>query len=422
MRGVDARELERVRRKVEAGEALTGLELELLERAAQRDGSPGLKLSVAHALMNAGDERQALVLLEAMQRDFPREVQVWLAHARACIGIERYAEAERSLKEALQVNPGDPEALKVLAVVAMRRGELARAHALVDQVLHIDPIDEEAQLLKGELDASYEEPALAPGQTAKVLRPEFVEALVAQLKAQSTPHLLQKDQLLVRLGRGGVARVDLKSLYVGYLDEGRELQPAVEAIAHELAERTLGVPEGREAVLTRVMPVLRPAAFEETAQGAAHREGPAGLLVFYVLDDSELVRYLPVGTLESHEVSLEEVDQAAWKNLAKRPGQPKAVAVARGALRLTSEPTGLWALCDSDGHDAARLLCPAQRPALVAALGEGPYRVFLGLRELAVLCREDDAQGVADLTALGAATDGIPGAFRLDPSGRLVLL
>ncbi|MHB8877050.1 MAG: tetratricopeptide repeat protein [Myxococcaceae bacterium] len=420
---MDDAELERVRRKVEAGEALSEAELGLLERAARGGGGPGLRLSVAHALMNAGDDREALTLLEAMQRDFPREVQVWLAHARALVGIERYAEAERSVQQALRVNPGDPEALKVLAVVALRRGELSRARAYVEEVLRVDPIDEEAQLLMGELDASYEDATPAtPGQLPKVLRPEFIQALVAQLEAQSTPHLLQRDQLVVRLGKGGVARLDLKSLYSGYLDEGRALEPTVEAIARELAERSLGVPEGREAVLGRVMPVLRHASFLDTARGAASREGPAGLLVFYVLDDSALVRYLPEGTLQSHQVTLEEVDTAAWKNLEERPTTPRPVAVEGGTLRLTPEPTGLWALCASDGHDAARLLCPAQGPELGKVVGPGPYRVFLGARELTVLCREDDPGAVARLHLLSAAADGIPGAFRLESAGRLVAL
>ena len=38
-----------------------------------------------------------------------------LGYARALVGLERYAEAETSLHRALELNPGDPEALKSLA-------------------------------------------------------------------------------------------------------------------------------------------------------------------------------------------------------------------------------------------------------------------------------------------------------------------
>ncbi len=409
---MDEVELERVRQKVEAGEALSAPEFSLLEKAARSRQGPAFRLAVAHAWMNAGDDRRAVRLLESMQRDFPREVQVWLAHARALVSLERYGPAESSLEQALRVNPGDPEAQKVLAVVALRRGEVGRARALVDEVLRVDPADGEARLLKAELDAS-------PRPAQKAPKGEFVAALLAQLRSQSTPHLLQEGELLVRLGQGGVGRLDLASLYAGYLEEGHALQPAVEAVASELAERALGVPEGREALLERVSPVLRDSAFLERAVGAARREGPAGLVVLYVLDDSALVRYLPEGALRDHGVTLDEVDAAAWRNLAERLAEPRSVALEGGSLRLSSDRTGLWALCEGDGHDAARLLVPAQQAALEEAVGAGPYRAFLGLRELALVCPEADAASVAALGSAAPAADGIGGQFRLETAGRL---
>ena len=47
------------------------------------------------------------------------------------------------------------------------------------------------------------------------------------------------------------------------------------------------------------------------------------------------------------------------------------------------------------------------------ACGPGPLRVYLGLRELALFCREDDWISVRKLQGLGAAPDGIGGELRL---------
>jgi hypothetical protein len=229
---------------------------------------------------------------------------------------------------------------------------------------------------------------------------------------------LQKEQLLVRLGKGGVARLELKSLYRGFLDQAASLEVAVEALGKELAERALGVPAGRAPLLAEVLPVLRESAFVERAVGAAHREGPAGLLVFYVLEDPQLVRYVPLGVLSSHRLTLEELDDAAWKNLDNQTVAPRALELELGALRLASEPTGLWALARGDGHDAARLLCPSQQAQVIEKLGAGPMRVYLGLRELVMLCRADDGPNVAKLAGLEASADGIPGAFQLS-AGRI---
>lgn len=423
MRAVDPTELERARRKVEAGEKLTEAELDLLRTAAQSHGTVALRIAVAHALVDAGEPRQALDLLESLRRDAPREVQVRLGIARALASMERYSEAERSLHDALALNPGDPEALKALAVLALRRGEHRGAHLRIDEVLRVDPFDGEAQLLKAELEtAEYGSGAPRPVREPPASRPQFAEALLERLKAQSTPHLLQGDQLVVRLGRGGVARLDLRSLHQGYLEEGRGLAEAIGLIARELAERALGVPEEREAVLERVMPVLRDAAMLDRAVGAVRREGPAGLWVFYVLDDSELVRYLPEGALESRGLTLDELDEAAWSNLDHRPAMPCAVDVQRGALSRVESPCGLWALADADGHDGPRLLCRAQQRILAERIGPGPYRVSLGIRELTLVCREADTAAVARLESLAPAENGLPGRFRLDESSKLVRL
>jgi tetratricopeptide (TPR) repeat protein len=404
MEAVTEDELLAIRRKVEAGEPLSDAELSKLELAAGTVPGSTYKVAYAQALLNVDQIQRAMTILVALRRDFPHDVQVLLAVSRAFFAREEWGAAEEALKELLAHNADDPEALKGLALLAMRRGELERARQWVKRALEIDPFDDEAQTLDGELGAKGV-------NVAPESRDDFVQALVAQLAVQSTPHLLQSKQLMVRLGKGGVARLDLESLYAEHRASGRPLARTIEALGKELAERTLGLPEGKESLLTQVLPVLRDERFLERAVGSARREGPAGLWVFYVLEDPELVRYVPEAVLSSHDVTLDDIDAAAWKRLDGVPTPLRSIALEDGKLRLTQERTGLWAIAAADGHDSARVLTPKQQALMREVLGGGRLRLYFGLRELVLVCREEDA---AVLDGMEATRDGIVGDFCLD--------
>jgi tetratricopeptide (TPR) repeat protein len=407
--------LESIRRRVEAGEALSDAELATLRAAAAGSQGPTLRLAVAHALVNAGAEREALPLMEGLRRDFPKEPQVRLGLARALLGLERHGDAEEVLREALALSPGDPEAVKVLAVLALRRGEKGRAQQYVMDVLERDPFDAEARLLKEELEA-VELPEHAPAEE-QVLRPEFNAALAAALRRAGVQFRLQGRDVLVKLASGEVARVNVGSLYAAYQGGKQGLKAYVEKLASQLGGMSTGLGEEASSLEHRVLPVLRPGGFEAQAVGALHRPGPAGLEVFYVLEDPEYVRYLPESALKSAGLEVEAVDSAAWRNLEARPAPVHPVVVDRGVVQLAETLSGLWAVAGGDGHDGARLLTVEQRRRLTLQAGEGPLRVNLGWREFALVCRESDAAECEALAKLGHAPDGIPGLFSLTRDG-----
>lgn len=359
------------------------------------------------------DEGELAVLRRAARRDFPTDAQVHLALGRALLSLGRWDQAEAPLARALELQPGDADATRALASLALRRTRWREARALVEQLLAADPSDAEGRLLLTELDARQ-----PPETRGAPTVPEFTRALSERLRLQSTPHLVQKDQLLLRLGRGGVARVDLAELHQEARQLGRGTASAAAVVARELAEHSLGLPAGPAPLLARVLPVVRDSAFLERGLGGARREGPAGLWFFYAVEDPEVVLYVPEALLGALGLTLEALDEAAWKNLEARPAVPRALEVEEGALRLAATPTGLWALAHGDGHDAARLLTPSHQAALASAAGPSPWRVYLGLRELVLACAEGDAVSVAKLEALDAAREGIHGTWRLD-GGRL---
>lgn len=411
--------LESIRRKVEAGEPLTDAELEALRAAASRTSGPTLRLAVAHALVNANAEREALGLLEALRRDFPQDLQVRLGLARALLGLERPGDAEAVLREALGLNPGDPEVLKVLAVLALRRGERERARAWVAEVRARDPFDEEARLLQAELEA-VEVPSPPPSvPQERVLRPEFTAALLAALHRAGVACRRQGKELLVKFASGEVGRVDVGSLYTAYRDGTEELGVWVTRLVEQLRGLSgagAGPVEAR-ALEGRVWPVLRPAGFEAQAAGALHRSAGAGLQVFYVLEDAEFVRYLPQTWLGPAGLTPEAVDVLAWRQLEAHPAGVRPVVLDEGQVVLAEKAAGLWAVASGDGYDGARLLTVAQQRRLVEAVGEGPWRVHLGRRELTLVCREAEPASCEVLARLGRAPDGIEGVLRLGEEG-----
>jgi tetratricopeptide (TPR) repeat protein len=408
-------DLERLRRKVEAGERLSDAELEALRGAAQGSEGPTLWLAVAHALINAEANREALPLLERLRKDFPDDAPVRLGRARALLGLERYPDAEVALGEALALSPGDPEALKVLAVLALRRGEAARARAYVAQALERDPFDGEARLIKEELEAGAL-PEPPPGEE-QVLRPEFNAALAAALRRAGVVFRRQGRDVLVKQAGGEVARIDGASLFAAYGGGRRGLSSYMEALAVRLGGLGTGGPEDPAAWRARLRPVLRPAGFQAQAVGALSCPGPAGLEVFYVLEDAEYVRYLPAARLGALGLTAAEVDRVAWSNLEAHPAGVRPALLHQGEVRLAETFSGLWVLAEGDGYDGARLLTAEQRRRLRLHAGDAPLRVSLGWREYALVCRESDAAGREALARLGHAPDGIPGLFRLTEEG-----
>ena len=410
-------ELERVRRKVEAGETLGDAELELLRAEARRTPGPSLRLAVAHALINAGAEREALPLLETLRRDFPREVPVRLGLARALLGLERHGDAEALLREVQAQEPGDPEVLKVLAVLGLRRGEAEKARAYIKDALSRDPFDAEVRLLKEELESADFPPPPPPQE--QVLRPDFTTALAAALGRGRVAFRRQGKDFLVKLTSGGVGRVDVGSLYAAWREApGTEgLAAYLDALAARLGGLSSGLSAEGAALESRLRPVLRPSDFATRAVGALHRPGPAGLEVFYVLEDADFVRYLPESALAPTGLTAEAVDAAAWRNLEVRPAPVRPVIIDQGEVRLTESFSGLWGVVAGDGHDGARLLTASQRQRLVHAAGDAPLRVALGRRELALVCRESDAAAREALERWVPAPDGIAGVFRLTAEG-----
>jgi len=404
--------LDKIRLKVWDGESLSEQEFDDLKKAVQNRASPELHGTLVQALVNADAVDEALSLVNRLLSENPYDAQLHIGKARALMSKEEYGEAEVSLKSALKINPNDPEVLKALVVIWMRRGEFLKAKKTIEEMLREDPLDSEAQQLSLELESA--EVKLANPNAQKLQDPQFRGAVVSSLKARSIPFLIQGDNLLIRSGKSTVARLVLSELQSDFETSGHSLDSYADSMATELSERTLGIRPGKLHLLSKVLPLLREPAFLESAVGAVHREGPAGLLVFYVIEDPSFARYVPERALAKSQLELDELDAQAFQNLESIPVKLKPIELVDGALKIAEALTGLWGLTGNDGHDAARLLVPKIRREIESQMGPGRWRVYLGLRELVLLCREDNLEMVEQLETLQAADNGIAGRFEIE--------
>lgn len=353
---MDARVLQRLRRRVERGERLSEAEMRRLRTAADVEGSPALSLALGLALSNAGADAEALsVLAAAGPPGAPAAAQV---QVRALVRAGRLDEAERILEGAAALHPRDVGLRKALVLVALRRGDRSSAGRALAELRAVVPDDPEARALSE---------ALSSGSSGSAL-----EVLL--------------DGGWEWFGRAGAWE------HGGLRATWTETEPEA----------------GAQALLAHLVPVLASAADPALLQ----REGPAGLLVTYLSDGVAVEQ-------ESAPVSLEAVDATAWRRLEARPAEPRPVIVDRGRPRLSPESLGLWALCEADGADGARLLTVGQRRRLFEVMGAGPYRVSLARRELALVAPLLDPAAVALLESVEMGPEGVPGKFVLQPDGTL---
>jgi len=353
---MDARVLQRLRRKVQRGERLSEAEMRRLRTAADVEGGAALSITLGLALSNAGSDAEALSVLGAAGH--PGDPAAAQARARALVRAERMEDAERVLSEAVSVHPREIGLRKGLVLLALRRGDRAVADRTLAELRALAPDDAEARAL--------------------------AEALMSGSGGGALEVLL--GGAWEWFGRAGAWE------HGGLRATWTEEQP----------------PAGAQEMLAHVVPVLTDSADPRLLS----REGPAGLVVTYLSDG---VGIEP----ESAPGSLEVVDATAWKHLEASPADPRAVIVDRGRPRLSPEPLGLWAVCEADGADGARLLTEGQRRRLIEKVGAGPYRVSLARRELALLAPLLDPTAVGLLESVETGPEGVAGRFVLQPDGTL---
>ncbi|MBI3047469.1 MAG: tetratricopeptide repeat protein [Acidobacteria bacterium] len=138
------------------------------EAQGQHGDDPRFPRLRARALFEAGDVARALAVLEPTAKAFPRDAATQFALADLYNDAGRDVDAERTLRQLLEVEPANAQVLNYLGYLLAERGrQLDEAVRLVERALDLDPgnpyyLDSLgwAHLRRGDLDAA--EKYLAP--------------------------------------------------------------------------------------------------------------------------------------------------------------------------------------------------------------------------------------------------------------------
>ncbi|HEY1334289.1 MAG TPA: hypothetical protein VGF31_08540, partial [Myxococcaceae bacterium] len=142
---MDARVLQRLRRRVQRGERLSEADMRRLRTAADVEGGPALSITLGLALSNAGSDAEALSVLASAGRI--GEAAASLARARALVRAGRLDDADDVLAEAATAHPRDLALRKARVLVALRRGDGAAAGRGLAELRARAPADEEVRAL-----------------------------------------------------------------------------------------------------------------------------------------------------------------------------------------------------------------------------------------------------------------------------------
>jgi tetratricopeptide (TPR) repeat protein len=167
---------------------------------------------------------EASTVIDAWKRDFPDDPEAWFVEGRILVVLQRWPDAERVLRQALQRDPVHQKSLKELTIPLMKQLKFPEAEAVAGQALKAEPES-------AEITASLAHCVLQQGRTD-----EASEILEAALKRHPSDLglLAETGRLLLELGKLDQA--------VTYLNRVVELQPENTELRYALAQalRSLG--------------------------------------------------------------------------------------------------------------------------------------------------------------------------------------
>src|SRR3954470_3823791 len=129
------------------GAAMRSLGLALLALGLVACGGKAVGHRAVGAMrLKAGDVGGAVAELRAAVQVAPEDPAAWGLLGDALFEAQRYEEAEKSYRNALELNHADPSVRRRLAQLAMRRGRIPEAERLLREIVSHPAGDPDAQI------------------------------------------------------------------------------------------------------------------------------------------------------------------------------------------------------------------------------------------------------------------------------------
>lgn len=184
-------------------------------------------------------------------------------------------------------------------------------------------------------------------------------------------------------GTGDRGRMVVSEEYLYYTRDPDALDDLVDRLVSLIGtnERLAEVSTDRDRLRRRIMPLIKPPSFLSEAQTRSggqpllYGRHPAGLLVFYVLDNPTSLSYMTADSLGGLGMSFRQVNELALDNLARRTADDRFL--------VEHTDLGPMAVSDTrDGYDAARLISPTLSLSLSRVLDVPAAVVAVPRRDL----------------------------------------
>ncbi|MBW3543102.1 MAG: hypothetical protein KY476_22820 [Planctomycetes bacterium] len=136
----------------------------IAELGAIREAHPRFRqasLMLAAVYLADGQPEQARELSLAVAEELKTDPEPFVLLSRACRELERYDESERAAIRALEVEPNCGTARAAAAGVALDRGEMARARAVIEEARCLAPGDPFVLLVAAQVAQATEDPGTA---------------------------------------------------------------------------------------------------------------------------------------------------------------------------------------------------------------------------------------------------------------------
>lgn len=226
------------------------------------------------------------------------------------------------------------------------------------------------------------------GQMASFTREQFVEKTIELIRARFP---------LVKVGRaeqsfslrinGHVA--SLENLYRIITLRPDEHKRHVERWTVELLRAAEGSPDQQatfDELRDRILPMVLTNTTTDMNTGTMVTQPfVENLLIAYAVDSDRTIAYIPMGHFQSWGISIDQLHEAALKNLVARSQSMNAHAAQdqKGRVNLILFQT-------MDGYDASRILLPMLHDRLRQHLGS-PFAAGIPNRDILLCFRNDQA-------------------------------
>ncbi|MCP4898747.1 MAG: tetratricopeptide repeat protein, partial [bacterium] len=170
--------------------------IDQLRQRLREDPSSRQFFQLGELLRKEGKIEEATGVLSAGLEHFPRYVAAWLSLGRAELNREMFDDAELAFSKALELDPANGAAARMLGETALARGDWLKAHKSFKFASALAPQDEEIEKALVRVEAQLAEAGHEPGYDTQDLIEEVASQYrkTLEVEVEPEPHIVGDEE------------------------------------------------------------------------------------------------------------------------------------------------------------------------------------------------------------------------------------